>query len=198
MIASGLIRALRFEAGPIESSRAVRRALFADVAGLDAIIDEAIGESFAVRARAAALQAALSGLFSAISSWRTIESHLDERPRVATEAGAKAALSAISAGALPSALATEAAKDPLSLRERLQRSGDALLVRPAADISERLLLDQTGRALLGLAQTMNGIALLHAPSSAEVIAPRPAGRTFDPLVASLNGARVGLAIGLAC
>jgi uncharacterized membrane protein YccC len=39
-IMSGLIRAFRFEAGPIESSRAVRRALFADVAGLDAIIDE--------------------------------------------------------------------------------------------------------------------------------------------------------------
>jgi uncharacterized membrane protein YccC len=118
-IMSGLIRAFRFEAGPIESSRAVRRALFSDVAGLDAIIDGAIGESFAVRARA------------------------------------------------------------------------------AADISERLLLDQTGKALLGLAQTMNGIALLQAPSSAKVIAPRPAGRTFDPLVASLNGARVGLAIGAA-
>jgi uncharacterized membrane protein YccC len=196
-IMSGLIRAFRFEAGPIESSRAVRRALFSDVAKLDAIIDEAIGESFAVRARAAALQAALSGLFSAISSWRTIESHLDERPRVATEAGAKAALSAISADALPGVLATEAAKDPAALRERLQRGGRALLDRPAADISERLLLDQTGKALLGLAQTMNGIALLHAPSSAKVIAPRPAGRTFDPLVASLNGVRVGLAIGAA-
>ena len=120
-IMSGLIRALQFEAGPIESSRAIRRALFADVAGLDAIIDEAIGKSFAVRARAATLQAALSGLFSAISSWRTIESHLDERPRVATEAGARAALSALSANAFPDALAAEAAKDPLLLCERLQQ-----------------------------------------------------------------------------
>ena len=184
---------------PIESSRAVRRALFADVAGLDAIIDEAIGESFAVRARAAALQAALSGLFSAISSWRTIESHLDERPRFATEVGAKAALAAMPGVAFPDLLLAEAAKDPaFEGATNCSRSGDVrFLVRPAADISERLLLDQTGKALLGLAQTMNGIALLHAPSSAKVIAPRPAGRTFDPLVASLNGARVGLAIGAA-
>jgi len=32
-----------------------------------------------------------------------------------------------------------------------------------------LLLDQTGKALLGLAQTMNGIALLRVPSSAKTI-----------------------------
>jgi uncharacterized membrane protein YccC len=196
-IMSGLIRALQFEAGPIESSRAIRRALFADVAGLDAIIDEAIGESFAVRARAATLQAALSGLFSAISSWRTVESHLDERPRVATEAGAKAALSALSANAFPDALAAEAAKDPLLLCERLQRSGDALLVCPAADISERLLLDQTGKALLGLAGTMNGLVLLNDPLRAKVIARQAARRTFDPLVASLNGARVALTVAVA-
>lgn len=196
-IMSGLIRALQFEAGPIESSRAIRRALFADVAGLDAIIDEAIGESFAVRARAATLQAALSGLFSAISSWRTIESHLDERPRVATEAGAKAALSALSANAFPDALAAEATKDPLLLCERLQRSGDALLVCPAADISERLLLDQTGKALLGLAGTMNGLVLLNDPLRAKVIARQAARRTFDPLVASLNGARVALTVAVA-
>ena len=78
---------------------------------MTSVIDAAIGESFAVRARAAALQAALSGLFSAMSSWRTIESHLDERPRFATEVGAKAVLSAIAADTLPGEFA-EAAKDP--------------------------------------------------------------------------------------
>ena len=88
-IMSALIQALHYQAGSIESSRAIRRALLAEVAGLDAIIDEAIGESFAVRARAAALQEALSGLFSAMSSWRTIESHLGGRPRLATEAAAE-------------------------------------------------------------------------------------------------------------
>ena len=196
VILSGLMRAFRFEAGPIELTQAVRRALLEEVAGLDSVIDAAIGESFAVRARAAALQAALSGLFSAMSSWRTIESHLDERPRFATEVGAKAVLSAIAADTLPSDFA-EAAKDPVFLRDRFQQGGQALLDHPAADISERLLLDQTGKALLGLARTMNGIVLLNAPSRSKAVAPRPAGATFDPLVASLNGARVALGVAAA-
>jgi uncharacterized membrane protein YccC len=193
-IMSALIQALHYQAGSIESSRAIRRALLAEVAGLDAIIDEAIGESFAVRARAAALQEALSGLFSAMSSWRTIESHLGGRPRLATEAAAESALLALPAEALSSALLAEAAKDPALLRDKLQRNGCSLLDRPAADTTARLLLDQTGKALLGLAQTMNGIALLRVPSSAKTVVARPFGRTFDPLVASLNGLRVALAI----
>jgi len=193
-IMSALIQALRYQAGSIESSRAIRRALLAEVAGLDAIIDEAIGESFAVRARAAALQEALSGLFSAMSSWRTIESHLGGRPRLATETAAESALLALPAEALSSALLAEAAKDPALLRDKLQRIGCSLLDRPAADTTARLLLDQTGKALLGLAQTMNGIALLRVPSSAKTVVARSFGRTFDPLVASLNGLRVVLAI----
>jgi len=168
-IMAALIQALRYQAGSIESSRAIRRALLAEVAGLDAIIDEAIGESFAVRARAAALQEALSGLFSAMSSWRTIESHLGGRPRLATEAAAESALLALPAEALSSALLAEAAKDPALLRDKLQRNSCSLLDRPAADTTARLLLDQTGKALLGLAQTMNGIALLRVPSSAKTI-----------------------------
>ena len=80
------------------------------------------------------------------------------------------------------------------LRDKLQRNGCSLLDRPAADTTARLLLDQTGKALLGLAQTMNGIALLRVPSSAKTVVARPFGRTFDPLVASLNGLRVALAI----
>jgi len=193
-ITSALIQTLRYQSGPVESSRAARRALLAEVAGLDAIIDEAIGESLAVRARAAALQAALSGLFSAMSSWRAIEWHLDQRPRLITEAGAEAVLAAQPGVAFPDALLVEAAKDPALLRDKLQRGSRSLLDLPAANASARLLLDQTGKALVGLAQSINGIALLRAPSSAKTVAPRPVGRTFDPLVASLNGLRVALAI----
>ncbi|MGH6834080.1 MAG: FUSC family protein [Methylocella sp.] len=193
-IVSALIGALRYRAGTVESSRAVRRALLAEVAGLDAIIDQAIGESSAVRAHAAALQAALSGLFSAMSCWRVIESHLDQRPRLSTEAGAEASLAALPGVAFPDALLVEAAKDPALVRDKLRRGGRLLLDLPAVDTSARLLVDQTGKALLGLAQSINGIALLRAPSSAETVAPRPIGRTFDSLVASLNGLRVALAI----
>ena len=193
-IMSALIQTLRYRSGPVESRRAARRAFLAEVAGLDVIIDEAIGESLAVRARAAALQAALSGLFSAMSCWRAIESHLDQRPRLITEAGAEAALSALAGVAFPGALLVEAARDPALLRDKLQRGSRLLLDLLAADTSARLLLDQTGKALLGLAQSMNGIALLRAPSSANAVVARPLGRTFDPLVATLNGTRVAVAI----
>lgn len=146
-----------------------------------------------LRARAAALQSALSGLFSALSSWRTIESHLNQHPRPATEAGAKAALSALPAECSPDLLLSETSKDPALLRDKLQRGAGKLLKLQAPDPSARLLLDQTGKALLGLAQSMNGVVLLRAPSNANAAMPQPFGRTFDYLVATLNGLRVTLA-----
>ncbi|MGH8610628.1 MAG: FUSC family protein, partial [Gammaproteobacteria bacterium] len=193
-IISALIQALRFQSGPLEASQAARRALLVDVAALDAAIDQAVGESLSVRARAATLQEALAGLISAMSSWRTIEAHLKERPRLMAEAGAEAALSALQASAFPCASAAEEISVPAVLRDKLYRGGRSLLEFPAADTSARLLLDQTGKALHGLGQAMNGIALLAVPSTAKAVAARPLGRTFDPLVASLNGLRVAAAI----
>lgn len=184
-------QALRDQAGSIEASTAHRRALFAEITGLDAIIDQAIGESFAVRARAATLHAALSGLLSALSAWRTIEFHLSKRPGLAERAGLGTALPG------RAALSEETAADPAVLREALRQEGLSLSERPAADASSRLLLDQTGKALFGLAQTMNGIALLRTPGQAKAVAVWPAGRTFDPLVAILNGVRIALAVGAA-
>jgi uncharacterized membrane protein YccC len=191
-IVTALIKILRGHAGPVESSRAARRALVADVAALDAFIDQAIGESISVRARAATLQEALAGLFSAISSWRIIEAHLSERPGLTPDAGAAAALTALSAAASPAALTVEAEKNPAMLRDKLQHAGAALLEIPAAGPSERLLLDQTGKALLGLSKTMNGIALLRDPLTAARIAARPVGRAYEPVKALLNGLRVTL------
>jgi uncharacterized membrane protein YccC len=190
-IVAALVQALRYQAGSIEASRAARRGLLAEVAALDAVIDQAIGESLAVRAHAASLRAALAGLFSAMSSWRTIESHLSEH---AAEAGAAAALTALSAATIPAALTVEALRNPAILRDKLQRAGGSFLDLPAAGLSARLLLDQTGKALCGLSKTMNGIALLRAPSTAASVAARPIGRTYDPLSALLNGLRVAVVI----
>jgi hypothetical protein len=68
---SAVVQAHRFRVGPIETSRAIRRALLAETAGLDPTIDAAIGKSSAVRARAVALPASLSG-----PCWCAIEPHL--------------------------------------------------------------------------------------------------------------------------
>ncbi len=193
-IMSALIQALRFRGGPLQASQAVRRGFVAEVAALDAVIDQAVGESLSVRARAATLQEALAGLISAMSSWRTIEAHLHERRRLVAEAGADAALAALQASAFPGGGAAEEVSVPAELRDKLYRSARSLLEFPAADTSARLLLDQTAKALHGLGQAINGIALLTVPSTAKAVAARPLGRTFDPLVASLNGLRVAAAI----
>jgi uncharacterized membrane protein YccC len=193
-IISALIQALRLQSGPLEASQAARRALLVEVAALDAVIDQAVGESLSVRARAATLQEALAGLISAMSSWRTIEAHLHERPRLVAEAGTEAALSALQASAFSGVSGAEEISVPAVLRDKLDRSGRSLLELPAADTSARLLLDQTAKALHGLGQAMNGIALLAVPSTAKAVAARPLRRTFDPVVASLNGLRVAAAI----
>jgi Fusaric acid resistance protein family len=148
----------------------------------------------AVRARVATLQEALAGLFSAISSWRTIESHLSERPGLAPEAAAATALTALSAVVSPAALSTEAGRNPAMLRDKLHRAASGVLDHPADDPSERLLLDQSSKALLGLSKTMNGIALLRDPLTAARVRARPIGRTYDQLSASLNGLRVAFVI----
>jgi uncharacterized membrane protein YccC len=193
-IMAALIKTLRVQSGPIEASRAARRALLAEVAALDALIDQAIGESLSVRAHAATLQEALAGLFSAMSSWRIIEAHLSEHPGVTAEAGAAAALTALPAATIPAALTVEAERNPAMLRDKLQHAGGSAFALPAAGPSARLLSDQTGKALCGLSQTMNGIALLRAPSTSATIVARPIGRTYDPLRALLNGLRVAVVI----
>ncbi|MGH9818427.1 MAG: FUSC family protein, partial [Candidatus Acidiferrales bacterium] len=194
-ILTALMKLLRYQAGPVEATRAARRALVAKVAGLDAAIDQAIGESLSVRAHVATLQEALAGLFSAISGWRTIESHLSERPGLAPAAAA--ALTAISAAVSPAALSTEAGRNPAMLRDKLHRAASRVLDHSADCPSERLLLDQAGKALLGLSKTMNGIALLRDPLTAARNRARPIGRAYDPLKASLNGLRVTFVIAAA-
>lgn len=196
-ILTALMKLLRYQAGPVEATRAARRALVAKVAGLDAVIDQAIGESLSVRAHVATLQEALAGLFSAISSWRTIESHLSERPGLAPGVAAAAALTALSAAVSPAALSTEAGRNPAMLRDKLHRAASRVLDHPADGPSERLLLDQAGKALLGLSKTMNGIALLRDPLIAARNRARPIGRAYDPLKASLNGLRVTFVIAAA-
>jgi hypothetical protein len=76
-------------AGPIgEETRSTRRDLIRRVIALEPIIDEAIGESSDLRYRLRGLQAAVGGLFAALSGWRMVANHLellpnDERKRAA-------------------------------------------------------------------------------------------------------------------
>jgi uncharacterized membrane protein YccC len=67
--------------GPEQAqTREVRRDLIRRVIALDPVIDEAIGESSDLRYRSRVLQAAVEGLFAALSGWRTVANHLEQLP----------------------------------------------------------------------------------------------------------------------
>jgi hypothetical protein len=63
-----------------EATRTVRRDLIRRVGALDTIIDQAMGESPAVRFNPRPLQAAMEGLFAVLSGWRIIANHLPLLP----------------------------------------------------------------------------------------------------------------------
>jgi uncharacterized membrane protein YccC len=64
--------------GPEQSkTRPIRRDLIRRVTALDPVIDEALGESSDLRPHSPTLQAAVGGLFAALSGWRTAAVHLE-------------------------------------------------------------------------------------------------------------------------
>ena len=75
-IPSRFIELLRSAGGPLPDGPALRQDLIRRVAALDPAIDAAIGESPELRHRKAVLGAAMAGLFTALSGWRSAESHL--------------------------------------------------------------------------------------------------------------------------
>ena len=178
-VRSGLVATL-MAGRDLESIRAQRRGLIASVAALHVAIDEAIGESSELRYRQRNLQAAAESLFSAISSWRGVATHL--------EAADSAALRQQAAALVPELRSTGP-----SPRETARR----LLRRPATDIGMRFLIDNLARALLALQHGVNGLQLLQG-----IRTDRPDGGRFsftipDLLPAALNMLRVMTAMAVA-
>ena len=67
--------------GPEQSeTRPVRRDLVRRVIALDPVIDEALGEASDLRPHSPVLQAAVDGLFAALSGWRITALHLELMP----------------------------------------------------------------------------------------------------------------------
>ena len=151
-------------AGPEQSTtRPVRRDLIRRVIALDSVIDEALGESSDLRSRSPALQAAIGGLFAALSGWRSIAVHLellrsDQRRREAD----------IVLGDIPQELrqgdATSWAVDPSPVCRACAAAVRALTALPDRTLSLRLLADRTAEALIGIRRALNGLLLLADPA----------------------------------
>src|SRR5437762_1464761 len=146
------------------------------IIALDPVIDATIGESSQIRYRSPILQQAVDGLFAALAGWRAVANHLARLPRDRARDE-----TALIRPQLPAELRAQPGQakpthwiaDPTGWRRICETTVQRLLSLPAETPSLRLLLDKTAEALAGLAQALNGVALLVAEPASP--APRCSG-----------------------
>jgi uncharacterized membrane protein YccC len=161
--------------GEFEQTQRMRREYVRRVIALDAVIDEALGESSELRYHSPVLQNALDGLITALVGWRTVAVALvrSRRERARQEAGALLA-------EMPAPLRTRPGEEeaerwiahPVRLLQVFDTAVRRFAALPAATPSLRLLADQTAEALAGLAQALAALALLVADPARPVAAIR--------------------------
>jgi uncharacterized membrane protein YccC len=184
--------------GPEQSqTRPVRRDLIRRVTALDAAIDEALGESSDLRPHSPALEAAMGGLFAALSGWRTAAVHLELQRSDRGWTEADVVLENIPPE-LHSVSAPERSTDwtvePANGRKACAAAVRALTGLAAGTPSLRLLADSAAKALIGVRRALDGSLLLVEPARN---IPRPRSAWFgvpDFLPALVNGVRAFVAI----
>lgn len=144
-------------------TQSIRRELTRRVIALEPVIDEVIGESAQIRYHSPVLQAAVDGLFAALASWRAVAARLASLPRAGARAQAGAVLQnithALQSGAEPGNPARWTTH-PVQLRRNCEAAARVLISRPAGTPSLRLMADETAKVLSGVAQALDGLALL--------------------------------------
>jgi uncharacterized membrane protein YccC len=186
--------------GPDQAEeRPIRRDLLRRVIALDPVIDEALGEAASLRYHSPVLQAAVGGLFAALSGWRMAARHLERMP---LDQGRREAadirrmlpqeLRSVPAGGE----ATDWTLDSPHLRRICAATMRALIRLPARTPSFRLLADRSAEVLAGISQALDGLALL-ADDPARPRARRRGVRLRIPdwLPAFWNAVRVFVTIG---
>jgi uncharacterized membrane protein YccC len=184
-----------------DDTQRLRWELVRRVIALDPVIDEAIGESSQLRYHSPVLQCAVDGLFTALVGWRAVANHLvrlcdNEAWRAGT-----AVLESVPQQLQSASEHDQAARwmaDPIGLHGICMVVVQRLIALPAETPSLRLLADQTANVLAGMAQALNGLALLVADPARRV--PRRGSlrlRVPDWLPALVNAGRAFAAIGAA-
>jgi uncharacterized membrane protein YccC len=158
-----------------DAEQPARRNLIRQVAALGSMIDEAIGESLAIRHHSPVLQGAIDGLFASLASWRSIAARLTKIPPGVADDEANTILGSIPEevrSALPADQATFWMADPIALRRRCEAAARMLTTMPAGIASLRLLADQTANVLVGFAAALEAMALLVVDQARPLSRPR--------------------------
>jgi uncharacterized membrane protein YccC len=124
-----------------------------------------LGESSQLRYHSPVLQKAMDGLITALAGWRAVANHLarlsPDRARDEVRPVWEGIPSELRQP-LPDADAMRWMSNPVQLHNDCVAAAGRLIDRPAATPSLRLLADQTARVLTGIADALNGLALLVA------------------------------------
>lgn len=194
-IAGGLLGALDSSAAGQPQARTQRRGFIARVGTLDTLIDQAMGETSALRFRPRALQAAEDGLFTALSAWRALSVHLERFPQAEPEA--RALLRQIPPALRSTGPPQRWHQDAERLRQDAIATARLLVAMPAGTVSARLLADRTAEGLLGIARALNAVLVLENPVRAAVRPGIARLRVPDMLPPLINAVRVFLTMGVA-
>jgi uncharacterized membrane protein YccC len=160
---TGRFLIMLIQAGPdLPETQPLRRELLRRVIALEPAIDAAKGESSQIRYHSPVLQMAVDGLFSALAAWRTVAALLADLAHDEARAAARAVLERIphELRATERGLPGQWVADPAAAHAVCAAAVRSLQELPAGAPTLRLLADQTAAALSGIADALNGLALL--------------------------------------
>jgi uncharacterized membrane protein YccC len=152
----------------------VRRDFIRRVIALDPTIDQAIGESSQIRYHSPVLQKAVDGFFAALSGWRAIANHLVRLPDDQARAEAATVLQSLPPRLISQPDPAAWTEDPVGLHGIYETGVHSLIALEIETPSQRLLADKAAEALAGIADALNGLALLVA----EPVRPAPRSGAF--------------------
>jgi uncharacterized membrane protein YccC len=197
-IATNFIRTLQ-AGSSLPDMRSIRRDYLRRVIALDPIIDQAVGESSEIRYHSPVLLQAVDGLLAIISGWRAIANHLRWLPH--DQATREMAIVLQSLPPKLSSLLNQSdsarwAANPVILRSVCEAGINELVALDVKTPSLRLLADKVAAALAGIADALNGLALLAGDPTLPVRRSRGAFHLHVPdwLPALVSGARTLLTI----
>jgi uncharacterized membrane protein YccC len=180
--------------GPEQANtRPVRRDLLRRVIALDPAIDEALGEASDLRYHSPILQAAVNGLFSALSSWQMAALHLELMPSDQGRLEVEPVQRNLPKQPRLPLLRGEASRLCQTYAEAARR----LIALPARAPSPRLLADQAAEVLAGISRVLEGLVLLvDGPVGSRRRHRGIRLRVADWLPALVNALRIFVTIGM--
>src|SRR3984893_11655405 len=148
-------------AGPdLPETQPARQELVRRVIALDPVIDQAKGESSQIRYHSPVMQRAVDGLFAALCAWRTVAVLPARLPDDEAQPMPSCETFHRSCDRRSAACRWTGSPTPSAYARPVRPVARTLIALPASAPSLRLLADQTAKALAGISDALNGLALL--------------------------------------